>query len=227
MSQQIQLFKGKVNTRFGFESGLDKQAITERVFLSELGLEGDECADPKHHGGSERALHQYPAEHYDYWQLQFPDRGWQAPGMGENLSSRGMTESTVCIGDRYQWGEAIIEVSQPRSPCYKLNKRWNAEGMSEQMQQLSYCGWLYRVVQTGWVSQDDELVLLSRCDDALTVKQVADYFFNDPLNQQGLARIVACETLTEKWRLTAQKRLATNEVEVWDYRLFGELRQTQ
>ena len=220
--QQVSV--GKINTVFGFETALDKQQATARIFLSEVGLQGDECADPKHHGGVERALHQYPAEHYAYWQSQFPDRGWQAPGMGENISTVGMKEHTVCIGDRYQWGEAIIEISQPRSPCYKLNIRWNAEGMSEQMQQLSYCGWLYRVIQTGYVSQDDDLVLLSRDESALTVKQVADYFFNDPLNADSLAKIVASDKLTQKWRDTAEKRLVTGEVEVWDYRLFGELR---
>ncbi|MGF1691743.1 MOSC domain-containing protein [Photobacterium kagoshimensis] len=220
--QQVSV--GKINATFGFESALDKQQAVERLFLSEIGLQGDECGDPKHHGGVERALHQYPAEHYTYWQTQYPDRGWQAPGMGENISTLGMTEDTVCVGDRYQWGEAIIEVSQPRSPCYKLNVRWNAEGVSEQMQQLSYCGWLYRVIQTGYVSHDDDLVLLSRDESALTIKQVGDYFFNDPLNKEGLAQIIGCQKLTQKWRDTAEKRLETGEVEVWDYRLFGELR---
>lgn len=220
--QQVSV--GKINTTFGFESALDKQQAIERLFLSETGLQGDECGDPKHHGGTERALHQYPAEHYAYWQTQYPERDWQAPGMGENISTLGMMEDSVHIGDRYQWGEAIIEVSQPRSPCYKLNIRWNAEGMSDQMQQLSYCGWLYRVIKTGHVSVEDNLVLLARDDTALTVKQVADYFFNDPLNRDGLAKIIASEKLTQKWRDTAEKRLATGEVEVWDYRLLGKLR---
>ena len=122
----------KVVLRYGIETAIDKEPVVGCLHLSLTGLVGDECADKEHHGGLERALHQYPAEHYLYWQQKYgadyiENMHDHIAGMGENISSLGMTEEFVCLGDRYQWGEAIIEVSQPRSPCFKLNKRWGIE----------------------------------------------------------------------------------------------------
>ncbi len=220
---ETRVFIGKVEQIFGLTSAINKQQVTESLFLSELGLEGDECAEQKFHGGIERALHHYPAEHYHFWQHQYaePAEKWKAPGMGENLSTLGMNEENVCIGDRYQWGEAIIEVSQPRSPCYKLNQRWEAVDVSVLMQQLSRCGWLYRVIKPGRVNVDSELILIAREDGALTVKQVCELFFSDPLNQEGLLRLQSIKTLSQSWKNTVTKRLQTGELENWNYRLLG------
>jgi MOSC domain-containing protein YiiM len=109
---------------YEFDSAIDKKAVKSKLYLTSVGLKGDECGDKHHPGGTERALHQYPVEHYEYWKRHYnSNKPWQAPGMGENISTAGMTEQNVCLGDRYQWGEAVIEVSQPRSPCFKLNAR--------------------------------------------------------------------------------------------------------
>ncbi len=123
----VAIFIGQTIEYQGMQTAINKHSITSAVYLSELGIEGNECADKTHHGGLDRALHQYPAEHYNFWQGKYPDteHKWLAPGMGENISSLGMTEENVFIGDQYQFGEAIIEVSQPRSPCFKLNKIGN------------------------------------------------------------------------------------------------------
>lgn len=222
IANSLNVFVGKVKNNYGFETAIDKQAVSGPVYLSELGLAGDMCADPKHHGGIERALHQYPAEHYAYWQQEYGSaQNWQAPGMGENISTLGMTEENVCIGDQYQWGEAIIEVSQPRSPCYKLNQRWHTEAFSVRMQDISRCGWLYRVLQPGFVSADDKLTLISRPDNAMTVQQVCNIFFGDPLNQAGLLALTELKALSASWTQKAELRLATNEVENWNFRLLG------
>lgn len=168
---------------------MGKLRVDEPLFLSTVGLEGDECAETRFHGGEERALHQYPAEHYLYWQTQFGAQRWQAPGMGENISTQGMLETTVCIGDVYQWGEAVIQISQPRSPCYKLDKRWQVEGFAQRMQDSARCGWLYRVLTPGFVSAHEPLVLIERPANAVTVKETSDIFFVEPLNPQGLERL--------------------------------------
>ncbi len=217
------LFVGKVATLGQIASAINKQAVAETLYLSKLGLAGDECADNRHHGGLERALHQYPAEHYEHWQAQYPNakRDWLAPGMGENISSYGMTEANVYIGDQYQLGEAIIELSQPRSPCFKLNEQWGLADFAEAMQQQSRCGWLYRVLQPGDVSFDNDLVLISREKHALSVQQVCDYFFNQPLNRDGLEALLAQEKLSDNWKAHIIKRLQNNQVENWHFRLFG------
>lgn len=216
------VYTGKVAERYGMTTAIDKSPIEHSVYLSETGLDGDECYDTKHHGGTERALHQYPAEHYEYWASKYrSDSQWVAPGMGENMSTTGMTESDVCIGDRYQWGEAIIEVSQPRSPCMKLSQRWGVEGFSIDMQDVSRCGWLYRVIQPGMVSVDDPLVLIERVDNPLSVLAVCERYFGDPLNREGLEQLKAQQRLSKSWSGNVEKRLATGEVENWNFRLLG------
>ncbi|WP_017220141.1 MOSC domain-containing protein [Moritella dasanensis] len=220
----IQVYVGQVKQHYGFDSAIDKDAVNDRIYLSEMGLAEDTSADKEYHGGLERALHQYPAEHYSFWQQTFSPRRdtqpqFEAPGMGENISTIGMTEENVCIGDQYQWGEAVIEVSQPRLPCNNLNIRWDTKDISVQMQALSRCGWLYRVIKPGLVSHNDALIRIKRLESPTTVRQVCELFFSKPLNKVNLAIIIDMPALSPIWGDTARKRLATNIVENWNFRL--------
>ena len=216
------VFQGKVRQGLGFSSAIEKSSIKSDVLLTLEGLEGDECADKRHHGGLERALHQYPSEHYAFWSKSYYSAtAWQAPGMGENMSSLGMTEKTVCIGDRYRWGDAIIEVSQPRSPCFKLNKRWGIENFSVFMQKIGRCGWLYRVIQPGIVNVSQPLQLIDRVENALTVHKVSHVFFNTPLDHEGLIKLKEQKRLTDSWRIKINQRMKTGKVESWNNRLLG------
>lgn len=215
------IYCGTVVERYGMQTAIDKRLVKSNLYLSPEGLAGDECGDKDHHGGLDRALLQYPAEHYAYWQEKYAEKAnhWQAPGMGENLSSIGMTEQSVFLGDRYQWGEAIIEVSQPRSPCFKLNKRWGIENFSVEMQNITCCGWLYRVIKPGIVSVNEPLVLISRVDNAMTVSEVCEIFFGDPLNNEKLLALKQQSTLSVSWMDKVVQRLASKEVENWSFRL--------
>ncbi|MGI9281148.1 MAG: MOSC domain-containing protein [Endozoicomonas sp.] len=217
-----QVFRGRVQQSFGFETAIQKSEVNEEIYLSFEGLQGDESADRRHHGGPERALHHYPSEHYTYWSKKYGEPAkWKPSGMGENLSSAGMTEDTVCLGDRYQWGEAVIEVSQPRSPCHKLNKRWGIDGLSVDMQGNSRCGWLYRVIQPGAVSANKPLELIERVNHALTILEVCESFFGDPLGKNGLEALKHQNRLSESWKDKVIERLETGKVENWNFRLLG------
>jgi len=223
-THKVKIYIGQVTQRYGFDSAINKKAVNNSIYLSPLGLTDDTTADKKYHGGLERALHQYPAEHYSFWQQAFSPRSdeqaqFEAPGMGENISTEGMTEENVCIGDQYQWGEAIIEVSQPRLPCFKLNSRWDVADISVQMQTLSRCGWLYRVIKPGMVSHNDALIRIKRPTPAVTIKQVCELFFSEPLNKANLTRLIEIPALSPIWAEVAQTRLETNTVENWNLRL--------
>jgi len=224
------IYSGKIAQCYGIETAIDKQPVNTKVYLSLEGFTGDQCADKRHHGGLERALHHYPLEHYAYWQEKYGDKyvekyadkvNWQAAGMGENLSSLGMTEDTVFLGDRYQWGEAIIEVSQPRSPCFKLNKRWGIDTLSVDMQNNSRCGWLYRIIQPGLVSVNEPLQLITRVVNAMTIREVCQAFFEQPLNNDGLLQLMQQTTLSDSWMDKVVQRLETGKVENWRFRLLG------
>jgi len=217
------VYRGKVAQCYGIETGINKHPIDESLYLSFEGLEGDQCADLHNHGGVDRALHQYPQEHYAFWKNKYGNHiNWLAAGMGENLSSLGMTEDNVCLGDRFKWNEAIIEVSQPRSPCFKLNKRWNIDSLSSDMQENSRCGWLYRVIQPGMVSVLDPLELIERTPNAMTIRELCEAFFNEPLNKANLLKLRQQSALSDSWMDKVIQRLATNKVESWSFRLFGE-----
>jgi len=220
------VYCGNIAQRYGMETAMDKYPVEGNLYLSYEGLADDDYADKDHHGGPDRALTQYPFEHYAYWQEKYgasfvDGANGGVAGMGENLSSKGMTEESVCLGDRYQWGEAVIEVSQPRSPCFKLSKRWGIEEFSVDMQAISRCGWLYRVISPGMVSVDQPLELIARVDNAMSIKAVCDIYFGDPLNTEKLQMIRQQSTLANSWMDKVKQRLATNHVEDWNFRLFG------
>ncbi len=220
------VYCGQIAQKYGLETAMDKYPVDNDLYLSAEGLSGDDYADKEHHGGPDRAIHQYPAEHYAYWKEKYGSSfvekiNENVAGMGENLSSLGMTEDMVYLGDRYQWGEAVIEVSQPRSPCFKLNKRWGIEEFSVDIQAISRCGWLYRVIKPGKVSVSEPLELITRVDNAMSIKAVCDIYFGDPLNTEKLRLLKGQTTLAKSWLNNVEDRLATNQIENWSFRLFN------
>ena len=124
MHYPVNVFTGKVREYDGSRpSAIAKVQVDGELSLTELGLVGDQQAEKKIHGGPDRALCHYPREHYQHWKTEFPEQAdlFVAPAFGENLSTDGLTEKNVFIGDIYRWGDALIQVTQPRSPCFKLN----------------------------------------------------------------------------------------------------------
>ena len=155
MRYPVDVFTGKVRDYTGSRpSAIAKVQIDGELMLTELGLTGDEQAETKIHGGPDRALCHYPREHYQHWRQAFPEQAelFVAPAFGENLSTEGLTEDNVYIGDIFQWGEALIQVTQPRSPCFKLNFHFGISDMASQMQDVGKTGWLCSVIAPGQVS---------------------------------------------------------------------------
>lgn len=172
MSILDQLFIGPIRILEpdGHRTGLFKQPV-KQVMARRLGLVGDHQADRRYHGGLEKAIHQYPPDHYSRIAARFPAAAEQAMpgGLGENLSSRGMTERTVCLGDRYQIGEATVEVSQPRTPCWKINHRFGEKELSRFILSERITGWYYRVIQEGALECGATITLLARPNPDFTL----------------------------------------------------------
>lgn len=190
-----------------WESAIFKKERTEPIMLYKNGLEADEVADTKVHGGPEKALFAYPAQHYDYWQQELDTDEIDAGGMGENLVIEGVDEFTVFIGDTYRFGDAIIQVSQPRQPCWKPARRFNVLDLAVRIQNSGRTGWYYRVVQEGMVEADAELELLERpypewsiaaCNEVMHVHK-------DDLN--SAYELASCTLLAENWKRNLNKRL--------------------
>ncbi|MFO7529486.1 MAG: MOSC domain-containing protein [Marinobacter sp.] len=207
----------------GAATGIYKQNV-KAAFLSETGLEQDEHGDTRRHGGPEKALHHFASDHYARLQKILPvpaaDRS-QPGGFGENLVTEGLTETDVCVGDIYNLGEAILQVSQPRQPCWRLNARFGISDMSRRLQNTLRTGWYYRVLQEGMVRQGDTLTLEQRPKPEWPLSQVLSLLYETPLEQDALAEMAELEQLSPNLRQLARKRLETGEVEDWEKRLFG------
>ncbi|MCO4862201.1 MOSC domain-containing protein [Cupriavidus sp. WGlv3] len=213
----------------GVPSGIAKAATRARIRVTTTGLEGDGQGDPRHHGGPEKALHHYAFDHYPAWRMTLREQGVPADGVldspgafGENLSTTGLTEADVCIGDQFRLGTALVEVSQARQPCWKLNHRFGYAGMSRAVQQSLRTGWYYRVLEPGDVAAGDGLELAARPCPGWSLHRLLQVLYVDRLDYAALQEIAALAPLAESWRKLARQRLERRAVEAMERRLSGE-----
>ena len=224
MHYPVNVFVGKVKDYDGSRpSAIGKIQVDGELTLGELGLEGDEQAEKKIHGGPDRALCHYPREHYAHWARELPQQAdlFCAPAFGENLSTEWLTEKNVYIGDIFRWGEALIQVTQPRSPCFKLNYHFAVSDMAQLMQNSGKTGWLYRVVAGGLVSGDAPLELVSRLSD-VSVHEAGAIAWHMPFDDEQYHRLLSAAGLSVSWSRTLQKRRLSGQIEDNSRRLWGK-----
>lgn len=160
------LFIEQSSHTYRIATGIHKQAVQGPVMVNKLGLEGDEQADLTVHGGLNKAVYAYPSEHYAFWAAQRRaalkrEEPLLHGAMGENLTLLGLLESDVWIGDRLQIGGAILEVTEPRQPCFKFNAKMGFSHAAKMMVQAGNSGFYLRVVQTGPISAGDAVTLVA------------------------------------------------------------------
>jgi len=224
MQHPVDVFVGKVRDYQGSRpSAIAKLQVEGELMLTETGIAGDEQAEKSYHGGTDRALCHYPREHYAHWAQMFPQQAalFCAPAFGENLSTSGLTEKNVFIGDIFRWGDALIQVTQPRSPCFKLNFHFGISDMSTQMQSSGRIGWLYRVIAGGNVSAQAPLELVSRVSD-ISVYDAAAIAWFQPFDDEQYHRLLAAAGLSASWTRTMQKRRLSSKIEDNSRRLLGK-----
>ena len=148
----------------GVMSAMARDAVDRPVWLRKLGFEGDQVADPAVHGGLDKAVHFYPAEHYPRWQAYFTNKGLAphplldaAGAFGENISASGLTEEKVRIGDRFRIGNALVEVAQGRQPCWKIDHDFGMHGLTGAVISTGRCGVYFRVIEEGKVRVMDRI----------------------------------------------------------------------
>ncbi|MBU8895792.1 MOSC domain-containing protein [Corallococcus sp. H22C18031201] len=187
-------------------SGTYKAPVTGPVWLTRTGLRGDGQADLKVHGGPEKAVLAYAERHYAFWRELLAREDVGPGAFGENFVLSGGAEDSACIGDRVRVGTALLEVSQPRQPCWKQARRWNRKDLPLVMQQSGRTGWYFRVLEEGTVAAGDALELLERPFPAFTVA-----FANHAMHAQdreAAAALAECPRLTPGWRESLARRAA-------------------
>lgn len=209
-SPLLGLFTGKAEHRWEGKapSAIGKKPVSHPLDLAIDGFVDDNQADLAVHGGPDKALHFYPADHYAHWQHEIPEKSdlFHPGGFGENLSAAGITEEKVCIGDIFELGDTRLQISQGRQPCWKLNMHIDEKSMVARFQKSGFTGWYFRVLETGRVTPADTLTLVDRpCPDWTLNKVIYARF--DPKLDPGLARSLSeLPELAENWRSAFAKR---------------------
>lgn len=189
------------------------------------GIVGDEHGSPDKHGGPEKVVHHYPLEHYRHWRAQgVTSVLLDAPGaFGENVTTLGMTEETLCVGDVFAVGGGglVLQISQVRQPCWKLNVRFDVPQMAATVQRALRTGWHYRALQAGTLAPGDAFTLIERPHPAWTLARLADRLYVNTLDRDALAEIAELTHLADSLKSVARRRLETAGVESWETRLKG------
>ncbi|WP_438449284.1 MOSC domain-containing protein [Gorillibacterium sp. sgz5001074] len=209
----LQAGKPKIYSYEGrsWTTALFKEPLEGAAMLGNLGFETDGQADLEHHGGPDKAVCVYCSEHYPYWQSVL---GRELPqgAFGENVTLSGWTEKEVCIGDTFRLGEALVELSQPRQPCYKLGYRYERPDMPLLVQQAGYTGWYFRVLQEGLVGPGDRLERVKRSPYGITVAEANRIMYGEKEGNALTAQLLNVPELSASWRNMLQKRMTQKDL---------------
>lgn len=199
----------------GTMSAMARAPVDRPIFLGKLGFAGDQVADPTVHGGADKAVHFYPAEHYPKWIAHFAAENFvhplldQAGAFGENISACGLLEDNLCIGDQFRLGRAVVEVAQGRQPCWKLDHHFGVHGLSGAVIKSGRCGGYFRVIEEGEVAPGDHIEQVHAAGHGWTVARSFNLLIGGGYRaadaKSALRALAALETLAESWRSRAAK----------------------
>ncbi|WP_394134183.1 MOSC domain-containing protein [Aliivibrio fischeri] len=206
----------------GSQSAINKKPKSERQVTSRMGFINDEQGDLRVHGGIEKAIHIYPSEHYVEWQKELVgNTALQMIGaFGENISSSGLNENTICLNDKIKIGSTLLEVSQGRMPCWKLNVKFQQHDMALRLQETLRTGWYFRVLEEGDIGCGDEIFLCERPYPEWPLSKIMKLIFEGCLDEQKLTHLLDLP-LVKSWRKLVIKRIECRSLEDWSSRLDG------
>jgi MOSC domain-containing protein YiiM len=188
-------------------TGIFKEPVEGRVVLHALNLEGDRQADLTVHGGRSKAVYAYPAEHYGYWSHELPEMPLPWGMFGENLTTEGLCEDALNIGDRFRIGTAEVMVTEPRMPCYKLGIRFGRDDIVKRFLASGRSGFYFAVLREGELGAGDTIQRTHQEPNSVTVSDIVRLYVSERGNRELLQRAVEVEALPEGWREHFQRQL--------------------
>ncbi len=186
-----------------------KDPVSGPVPMRKLNLAGDRQADLNVHGGANKAVYGYPVEHYGFWRSELPELDFPFGAFGENLTVEGLSEDTLCIGDQLRVGTAVLMVTQPRSPCYKLGLRFDRDDMVKLFLASGRSGFYFSVLEEGYVEPGASIAVLSREPHKVSVADVVRLYRHDTSDPELIQRVLALPTLAQKWKARLGTRSAS------------------
>jgi MOSC domain-containing protein YiiM len=190
-------------------TGIFKEPVAGRVRMRTLNLDGDRQSDLSVHGGPQKAVYVYPSEHYDFWKRELPDTELPWGMFGENLTTTGLFETEINIGDKFRVGTAEVMVTQPRMPCYKLGIRFNRADIIKRFLLSERSGFYLSVLNEGDVGGGDEFQLLEKNGSGVRVVDVTRLYSSERDNVALMQRAIATDALPESWKDYFRKRIET------------------
>lgn len=188
-------------------TGIFKQPVTGPVSVKSAGLEGDGQADLQNHGGLNKAIYVYTVENYAYWQQALGRTAMPHGQFGENFTVDGMPDEAICIGDTFKLGNIIVQVTQPRVPCFKLGLRMGFPEFVGQFMTSGRVGFYWRVLQTGSVCAGDMIEQINADPEKLNIRDAMLAMQEGPRQQEVIHRALSIAALSDAWRDSLQRRL--------------------
>ena len=208
---RLSIFVGSIRPlpESGRPTGMYKSPVSAEIELGPEGFAGDQQADRRVHGGPDKAVHLYPARHYAALAARFPEAAAAlVPGaIGENLSTPDLDEHDVRVGDVWSLGSAQLQVSQPRSPCWKIDERFGCPGMAAHIAETGLTGWYWRVLRPGRVAPGDALVRVSSDEEAPTLHEAMALWREHRPALGALERLAKAKGMASGWREKVVQRL--------------------
>ena len=192
------------------QTGVFKQPVEGPVRISKLNLAGDSQADLTVHGGEEKAVYAYPAEHYAYWRQELPEVPFSWGMFGENLTTEDLSEDSLFIGDRLGIGTAVLQVTQPRVPCYKIALRFGRDDMIKRFLLSGRSGFYFSVLEPGDVSAGQEIKVLQRDPGRVSVAEISRLYLGQVRDPELLARAMNVSALPRNWKAELLLRAQMN-----------------
>ena len=189
------------------KTGIYKYPVTEGIFLEKEDVKNDNVVDRRYHGGIDKACYLYGAESYPFWKDQFPDLDWDYGMFGENLTVLGLDERLLKIGEQYKIGDAIIEISQPREPCFKLGIRFKSQTVLKKFVNSTYSGVYVRVLKNGLVKPNDIMERVLEKPDNPTIADAFYCLYQRDLNRTLLDKVINCKELSVSCKEGVKRRL--------------------
>jgi MOSC domain-containing protein YiiM len=181
-------------------TGIFKAPVQKRILMRKLNLDGDRQADLTVHGGRDKAVYAYPSEHYAYWKKELPGVELPWGSFGENLTTQGLLEGDVFLGDRYTIGDAEVVVTQPRIPCYKLNLKFERGDMAKRFLASRRSGFYFRVLREGEIGAGDEIVRVHQDENRVSISDVLKVYLGAPDSEELRERALRVKYLSNSWR---------------------------
>jgi len=204
-----------------WQSAIFKSAVQGAVCVRKTNIDGDQQADLVHHGGPDKAILAYSGHHYPTWKQAYPEKHFEEGAFGENLTLEGLQEAGVCVGDIYEVGSCVLQVSQPRQPCWKLSRKWNISRLAAIVQDTGRTGWYLRVLEEGQLEAGNQLRLTDRPHPEVTITWAHSVMHAKPRLAADDLKLAQCPALSDSWRQQLQRRAEKSEERSDSARLLG------